>query len=152
MKRIKIGLVLAVLALQACGTDTGNPGFRNSVPNSATSSLTDQISISICSKVKSCFSPVLADCELKIRTVAQVPSALGLNEAVYPNFDSIEQAIDAQILTVDGPRRDSCFQSLQQVSCSDSAVQQAYSSTDVENLSQIWKILGIDSNCSQFIY
>ena len=146
----KIHLVLMIFMLNGCGTDTGNPSLTT--PVNSSSPLMDYIGYSLCSKIQSCFMPSLTNCEIKIRTSPQLPTKLGLNESIYPNFQSIQTAINNQTLQIDENKKLLCLQSLKQISCYDGNIQQSYSSNSVEDLSQIWKMLNVDSACGQFIY
>lgn len=150
MKNIK--LFLLILGLFGCGTDTGNPTLTNGLPVSSISTVSDQISYVMCSKIRNCFTPALTDCETKIKSALHITNSLGISEITYPNLNVMQTSVDSGNLRVELSKESLCFQYLSNATCSDALVQQSYSSTDLENLNQAWKLLTIHSSCNQFIY
>jgi hypothetical protein len=153
MKKTKNLIILLYFLLNGCGVDTGNPTLTNGKnPEGSISTVTIQISSYLCEKIKTCFDPILSECTTKIRSAANLTATLGLNATTYSNFDEIESGVANQNLQIDTIKRDACFHSISTISCSATNVQQAYNTSDIENLTQAWKLLTIDSNCNQFIY
>lgn len=153
MKKNKFIFVI-FLFLCNCGTDTGNPTFTNNGPplGSISASTTSQLTNVMCNKIRECFDPALSGCEVKMLTAVNLPTELGLNETTYPDLYAIQTAIDATTLHVDEAKKTTCLISVSNSNCASTQVQQSYSSSSLEDLTQAWKMISSDPNCSQFIY
>lgn len=144
-------LICSFFLMTGCGTDTGNPSVQSPfVPDP--SQLTSQLVAVMCYKITNCFSTTLTSCGLKIRSVPNISTALGVNESTYANLTAIQSALNTSALSVDSSKSAACFDQIYQASCNSTEVQTAYSSSDPENLNQSYRLLSLSSQCSQFIY
>lgn len=144
--------ILLVLSLFGCGTDTGNPTMNMPMPVNSSQPLSTFVAANLCSKISSCFSVTPNNCTTQVNTAALVSTHLGVNEAVYPNILAIQDALDRSTLSMNSHKANLCLQQIFYASCSDPAVQDSFDVSQPNDISRIWRLLNLETNCSQFIF
>lgn len=148
---MKVLLLLISFFVFSCGTETGNPltsltsgDNNNSDPNAGNDSGELQstksflIAKAVCEKIKSCY-PLAADdlnCEEDILGLEGFDENLGLAADSYYDLAALMTAESDDRLTVDSNANTQCLTDLENLSCSDSEVLNAYdssNSTDYSN-------------------
>ncbi len=142
---------LIFFMLTSCGTDTGNPSVTSSNPpqNLISGPFTTQLANIMCQRLTQCFSPAPTNCNSQIMSESHISSSLSLNENTYKNLNEIQTAIDSKVLSVNTEKINTCMNSIYNLNCQSTTIQSAYNNSDVENISEIWRLLQVSTSCQQ---
>lgn len=149
MKKNIFIILILVLFVAACGTDSGNPEEVDTPPQS--SIISDFIGGQICQKIATCFSTSLTECQSKLMSADNLTSELGVNTTVYPNLGLLLDKVADQTLQINTTHKSLCHTAISNLSCGDTLVQQAYDSSDIENLDNTYYLLQSSSYCSMMV-
>jgi len=150
-------LLLLILASQTllftgCGTDTGNPTLTSPLPSYSNQPASSFVSSNLCSKISTCFGITPTNCDTQVSNASLIVTHLGLSEATYPNLIAIQTAVDSSVLQVNATKANLCFQAIYYASCTDLVVQDSFNPNTPNDITRIWRLLNLDTNCSQFIF
>lgn len=147
-------LSLSSCKLPAFGTNTGNPGISNSQPSPGYSSPEPkgvfQIAYQVCEKVSSCHGEAtLENCFNQIVNLPGYTSELGNTAAAYPRIVDLFKAESDGLVTANKINFANCIDSIRELTCSDSLLEDAYSTLDPTNFAATNLLFRAASACSQ---
>jgi hypothetical protein len=147
-------LVLTLLSLASCGTETGNPeatsgeGDQNLPQSGYQDTITGSIATLACQKVSSCYSVTQETCLENIGTQDNFDQVLGLPDATYTNLLGVVFAEKNGSIIANTINSDNCKSDISNLNCSDQEVQDAFSNSSPNDFSKIYKVLPqIPGNC-----
>jgi hypothetical protein len=151
--------LLFLLILSACsgdGTNTGNPtvdsgtGDNGHMPVSGRES--QILASALCNKIKSCFSSSSdTTCKSQIPALSNFTDEVLLNPP-YSTLNDLETDVQSTAFTFNTTSLNSCLTSISNLSCGDSLVTSAYTSSSPTNFSTVYKLFRASSQCLSLKY
>lgn len=146
-------LLLLLLLLVGCGTETGNP-ITPSSPASGedgTTTSTEGILEKVCEKIESCYSVKESTC--KTNTLEEDGFDDAFDIADYDDLQAIVDAETAGDLSVTSTSAvTQCKTDIENLSCSDSEVVNAYSTSSPNDYSNMADIIPTNAGSCQDIF
>ena len=139
--------LLYLLALSACGTDTGNPGLSSA----RTLSEADSIEANVCNILAYCHKVLPKDCAGKLQKAKPFTYYLGIDSQMYPDLLSVNSAVGIKELFYNPVERQTCFEEMQQLSCSSDLVQSAFDIKASDDYSKLYRLLYVNPSCGKML-
>lgn len=146
-----IKLVLILLLAVSCGTETGNPAkpteYSGHTPSpsqgDASSYNLEEVLETICGKLASCSNKTLTktDCKVGVKTNTQFDTEFGLTDGTYADYAAMITAQSNNTLTSKYTESAQCLTDINNLSCSDNEITNAWNSASPNDFSNAHEIV-----------
>jgi hypothetical protein len=153
---IRIFLLMTALCLTGCkltldGTNTGNPMATDPATSIGRNGIV-ALGITVCSKIQTCYAGANnSDCTKQIANIHGYTSELGATAAAYDTLTDLLTAETSNAVTVNETNYVNCKKAIEDLACSDTLMQTAYSVSTPTDYSAT-NLLFRSNNACEHIY
>jgi hypothetical protein len=156
---MKNSILILLMFLSSCGTETGNPIIDNLTGSPAQDDSTNISSYSsslvgtICTKLVSCHSSFLTldNCLVGTKVQSNLDTELGLTDGDYSTYQDIIDAESNSSLTTNNTEAIQCLADISIFTCSDANVLNAFNAGSPTDFSNVYKIIPTGAgSCNDF--
>ena len=144
MNKMRMFVFIFIFYSVGCGTDTGNPGFRNSLGGgSATAPIfVDSLINSSCLILSGCHTELsFKRCQLGLFGHSPLVEVIGLSLEVFSTPLDVYEAEERKQLSVEVTASVTCMEEINQLSCENQKVRDAYLEDEEDSFKYAHKLI-----------